>query len=76
MPARACALPSCIDGATLPVLLFSHGMGGNRLIYSHLCTSLASHGVFVVAVEHTDGLGSAARLANKRCGPTPLVVVA
>lgn len=66
MPARAAALPLA-GGDALPVLVFSHGMGGNRLIYSHLLTSLASHGVFVVAVEHTDGLGSAAQLANKRC---------
>ncbi|KAL9097611.1 MAG: hypothetical protein Q9165_000508 [Trypethelium subeluteriae] len=37
-----------------PVLVFSHGLGGNRNTYSHLLGSLASHGMVVVAMEHRD----------------------
>ncbi|KAH7706594.1 platelet-activating factor acetylhydrolase [Aphelenchoides avenae] len=37
-----------------PVLLFSHGISGNRLIYSTLCASLASYGFVVAAIEHRD----------------------
>lgn len=38
-----------------PVLVFSHGLGGSRNAYSHLCACLASHGIVVIAVDHRDG---------------------
>lgn len=38
-----------------PVMMFSHGLGGTRNAYSHICGSLASHGVVVVAPDHRDG---------------------
>src|SRR6186713_714484 len=38
-----------------PVVVFSHGLGGLRNTYSHICGSLASHGAVVVALEHRDG---------------------
>lgn len=38
-----------------PVMLFSHGLGGSRNAYSHICGSLASHGIVVVAPDHRDG---------------------
>jgi platelet-activating factor acetylhydrolase len=50
----------------LPILLFSHGVGGNRLIYTHFLSRIASLGFVVMAVEHTDGLGSGARMAGQR----------
>ncbi|KAH8728474.1 platelet-activating factor acetylhydrolase [Phaeosphaeriaceae sp. PMI808] len=38
-----------------PVMMFSHGLGGTRNAYSHICGSLASHGIVVVAPHHADG---------------------
>ena len=39
----------------LPLLIFSHGLGGSRNTYSHILGNLASYGVVVVAVDHRDG---------------------
>jgi len=41
--------------ARLPVMIFSHGLGGSRNAYSQWCGSMASHGIFVAAIEHRDG---------------------
>lgn len=38
-----------------PVMVFSHGLGGSRNAYSHICGSVASHGVVVIAPDHRDG---------------------
>eukprot|EP00298_Acanthocystis_sp_HF-20_P013395 c20330_g1_i1.p1 GENE.c20330_g1_i1~~c20330_g1_i1.p1 ORF type:complete len:475 (+),score=214.14 c20330_g1_i1:40-1464(+) len=38
-----------------PVIIFSHGLFGCSTTYSSLCAELASHGFFVVAIEHKDG---------------------
>ncbi|KAI0346777.1 hypothetical protein BDW22DRAFT_1351049 [Trametopsis cervina] len=40
-----------------PLVLFSHGLAGNRTNYSHFCSRLASHGNVVLAFEHRDGTG-------------------
>lgn len=52
------------NNTPFPVILFSHGLGGNRHVYVVLCLELASQGYVVVALEHTDGSASAAKLGN------------
>ncbi|CAG9531451.1 unnamed protein product [Cercopithifilaria johnstoni] len=37
-----------------PILIFSHGLSACRHFYSIYCSSLASHGYVVAAVEHRD----------------------
>lgn len=38
-----------------PVMLFSHGLAGNRNLYSQICGSVSSFGTVVIAMEHRDG---------------------
>ncbi|ORZ32084.1 platelet-activating factor acetylhydrolase [Catenaria anguillulae PL171] len=40
--------------ATLPVVVFSHGLGGCKSTYQYFCSDLASRGLVVLAVEHRD----------------------
>lgn len=50
----------------LPVVIFSHGLGGNRAVYSIICSELASHGYVVFALEHADGTASCCKLAGDK----------
>ncbi|KAH8150868.1 uncharacterized protein LAJ45_05049 [Morchella importuna] len=52
--ADAPLLPKPLDHR-FPTMIFSHGLGGTRLAYSHICGSMASYGIVVVAPEHRDG---------------------
>lgn len=47
--------PDPAQGSQWPAVIFSHGLAGNRTTYSHICSSMASHGLVVAAPEHRDG---------------------
>ena len=36
-------------------MVFSHGLAGSRNMYAHICGSLSSHGLVVIAMDHRDG---------------------
>jgi predicted dienelactone hydrolase len=41
-----------VEEEKFPVIVFSHGISGNRFIYSTISASIASYGYVVVVIEH------------------------
>eukprot|EP01084_Bolivina_argentea_P032601 60332_1 len=47
-----------------PLILLSHGLGGNWDVYTQICCNLASFGLIIAAIEHSDGSASHCKTAS------------
>lgn len=58
--------PLLFRSSQYPVVIFSHGLGGNANAYSSICGNLASCGIVAFAPEHRDGSCPVAYAKTKR----------
>jgi platelet-activating factor acetylhydrolase len=51
--------------ASYPLMIFSHGVGCSRLMYSSFCGEMASRGRIVCAIEHRDGTSPSSTIVTE-----------
>jgi predicted dienelactone hydrolase len=60
-------------GGPYPVILFSHGFGGNKDSFAPIATHWASHGYVVIHPSHHDGIGRPRNDARNAGNDNPIV---
>jgi len=59
-----CIKDAPIQVHNLPLMIYSHGYGGNMDMATYLFRTMASKGMIVAAIEHTDGTASSTVLED------------